>query len=232
MTDPFFHPVSGFDLPRFAGIPTFMRLPHVPPDHPRFAEVQIGLIGAPCDGGTTNRPGPGLPVAIPIEIALRQTGSILFAARSTGRGAHFQFIRRSAAKPIIARSKSASGLFSTSARRFIIWSVIGGPCGSGLASATRPWPENAGDHRSQNLHHAQRHDLALGGRGLPVRPKSARLGGAVVRGQEVRQGDAVLSPGYSRTELNTVRPDPVAGISRSSRKNAVNCDRLVSPDLR
>ena len=56
--DGFFQPVSGFDLPRFAGIPTFMRLPHVPFDHPRFAEVQIGLIGAPWDGGTTNRPGP------------------------------------------------------------------------------------------------------------------------------------------------------------------------------
>ena len=58
MTDPFFRPVSGFDLPRFAGIPTFMRLPHVPPDHPRFAEVQVGIVGAPWDGGTTNRPGP------------------------------------------------------------------------------------------------------------------------------------------------------------------------------
>jgi guanidinopropionase len=56
--DPFFRPVSGFDLPRFAGIPTFMRLPHVPFDHPRFQDVQIGLIGAPWDGGTTNRPGP------------------------------------------------------------------------------------------------------------------------------------------------------------------------------
>ena len=53
----FFTPVSGFDLPRFAGIPTFMRLPHVPFDHPRFSQVQIGLIGAPWDGGTTNRPG-------------------------------------------------------------------------------------------------------------------------------------------------------------------------------
>ena len=29
MSDPFFKPVSGFDLPRFAGVPTFMRLPHV-----------------------------------------------------------------------------------------------------------------------------------------------------------------------------------------------------------
>jgi guanidinopropionase len=57
MADPFFQPVSGLDLPRFAGVPTFMRLPLVPFDHARFDEVQIGLIGAPWDGGTTNRPG-------------------------------------------------------------------------------------------------------------------------------------------------------------------------------
>ncbi|MEM9241552.1 MAG: agmatinase [Pseudomonadota bacterium] len=58
MTDTFFQPVSGFDLPRFAGVPTFMRLPHVPPGHARFDDVQIGLIGVPWDSGTTNRPGP------------------------------------------------------------------------------------------------------------------------------------------------------------------------------
>jgi len=58
MSDDFFRPVSGFDLPRFAGVPTFMRLPHVPLDHPRIGEVEIGLVGAPWDGGTTNRPGP------------------------------------------------------------------------------------------------------------------------------------------------------------------------------
>ncbi|WP_420327411.1 agmatinase [Mameliella sp.] len=58
MSDPFFHPVSGFDLPRFAGVPTFMRLPHLTPDHPRFKDVQIGLVGVPWDSGTTNRPGP------------------------------------------------------------------------------------------------------------------------------------------------------------------------------
>lgn len=58
MTDDFFRPVSGFDLPRYAGVPTFMRLPHVGLDDPRLAEVQVGLIGAPWDGGTTNRPGP------------------------------------------------------------------------------------------------------------------------------------------------------------------------------
>ena len=58
MSDPFFTPVSGFDLPRFAGVPTFMRLPHVGLDDPRLKDVDIGLIGTPWDGGTTNRPGP------------------------------------------------------------------------------------------------------------------------------------------------------------------------------
>lgn len=58
MDKAFFTPVSGFELPRFAGVPTFMRLPHVPPGHERFGEVGIGLVGAPWDGGTTNRPGP------------------------------------------------------------------------------------------------------------------------------------------------------------------------------
>ena len=58
MSDDFFQPVSGFDLPRFAGVPTFMRLPHVPLGHERLGEVDIGLIGVPWDSGTTNRPGP------------------------------------------------------------------------------------------------------------------------------------------------------------------------------
>lgn len=58
MSDGFFRPVSGMDLPRFAGIPSFMRLPVVPPDHPRFSEVEVGLVGVPWDSGTTNRPGP------------------------------------------------------------------------------------------------------------------------------------------------------------------------------
>ncbi len=53
-----FQPISGMDLPRFAGVPTFMRLPHVALTDPRIADVDIGLIGAPWDGGTTNRPGP------------------------------------------------------------------------------------------------------------------------------------------------------------------------------
>ncbi len=58
MSDPFFHPVSGFDLPRFAGVPTFMRLPHIGLDDPKLKDVEIGVIGSPWDSGTTNRPGP------------------------------------------------------------------------------------------------------------------------------------------------------------------------------
>jgi len=48
-------PISGNDLPRFAGIATFMRLPYVAPAD--ADEVDIGLIGVPWDGGTTNRAG-------------------------------------------------------------------------------------------------------------------------------------------------------------------------------
>ena len=58
LSDPFFQPVSGLDLPRFAGVPTFMRLPFVSPNDRKLSEVDIGLIGVPWDGGTTNRPGP------------------------------------------------------------------------------------------------------------------------------------------------------------------------------
>lgn len=57
-SDPHFHPVSGMDLPRFAGVPTFMRLPHVDLDNALLDKVDIGLIGVPWDSGTTNRPGP------------------------------------------------------------------------------------------------------------------------------------------------------------------------------
>ncbi|MFN3937104.1 MAG: agmatinase [Gemmobacter sp.] len=58
MQEPDFRPVSGFVLPRFAGIATFMRLPHLSLDDPASKAVQVGLVGVPWDGGTTNRPGP------------------------------------------------------------------------------------------------------------------------------------------------------------------------------
>ena len=51
-----FQPIAGTVLPRFAGIATFMRLPHVPVEE-AAGEVDIGFVGVPWDGGTTNRPG-------------------------------------------------------------------------------------------------------------------------------------------------------------------------------
>lgn len=57
MTDSFFQPVSAMELARFAGIPSFMRLPSLDLNHERILDVQVGLIGVPWDGGTTNRPG-------------------------------------------------------------------------------------------------------------------------------------------------------------------------------
>ncbi len=50
-----YQPIPGDQLPRFAGIATFMRLPYVSTTD--ADEVDIGLIGVPWDGGTTNRAG-------------------------------------------------------------------------------------------------------------------------------------------------------------------------------
>ena len=52
----FNQPLSGLVTPRFGGIATWGRLPHVPLDEAK--NVDIGVVGIPWDGGTTNRPGP------------------------------------------------------------------------------------------------------------------------------------------------------------------------------
>ncbi len=52
-----FLPVSGMISPRFAGVSTFMRLPFVELGSPLGAQVNVGFVGVPWDGGTTNRPG-------------------------------------------------------------------------------------------------------------------------------------------------------------------------------
>jgi guanidinopropionase len=54
-----YRPLSGMVVPRFAGIATFMRLPHLDPMK-AAGEVEIGLLGIPFDGATTNRPGTRL----------------------------------------------------------------------------------------------------------------------------------------------------------------------------
>lgn len=49
----YFEPIDAALVPRFAGLPTFMRLPMVAD----FAKLDIALVGVPFDGGTTNRAG-------------------------------------------------------------------------------------------------------------------------------------------------------------------------------
>lgn len=53
---PKFQPILGTVMPRFAGIATFMRLPHLTLEE-AAERVDVGLVGIPWDGSTTNRPG-------------------------------------------------------------------------------------------------------------------------------------------------------------------------------
>lgn len=53
MNHDFPQPMDAAEIPRFAGIPSFMRLPIF--EDP--AQVDIALLGVPWDGGTTNRAG-------------------------------------------------------------------------------------------------------------------------------------------------------------------------------
>ncbi len=53
---PFHQPVSGLVTPRFGGIATFFRLPYVAVEE--AGNIDIGIVGVPWDGGTSNRPGP------------------------------------------------------------------------------------------------------------------------------------------------------------------------------
>jgi guanidinopropionase len=48
-----YEPMSGREFPRFSGIKTFFRLPHVSTE----ADYDIGIVGVPYDGGVSYRPG-------------------------------------------------------------------------------------------------------------------------------------------------------------------------------
>src|SRR5215472_18831062 len=47
-------PLNGLEFPRFAGVPTFMRLPHITD----ASRLDVALVGVPFDCGTSYRPGP------------------------------------------------------------------------------------------------------------------------------------------------------------------------------
>lgn len=62
-----YRPVSGREYPRFSGIKTFFRLPHVPVD----ADYDVALVGVPFDGGLSYRPGARFA-----PTSLRETSSL------------------------------------------------------------------------------------------------------------------------------------------------------------
>ncbi|MDX9731019.1 MAG: arginase family protein, partial [Bdellovibrionales bacterium] len=53
MADHSYVPVSGREVPRFAGVKTFFRLPYVA----LHADYDVGIVGVPFDGGASYRPG-------------------------------------------------------------------------------------------------------------------------------------------------------------------------------
>jgi guanidinopropionase len=77
-------PVSGIVLPRFSGIATFMRLPYAADP----SAVDIGLIGVPWDGGTTNRAG-----ARHGPRAIRDQSSLMRRIHPVTRTAPYQLAR-------------------------------------------------------------------------------------------------------------------------------------------
>lgn len=68
-----YKPLSGREFPRFSGIKTFFRLPHVEPS----ADYDVALVGVPFDGGVSYRPGA------------RFAPSRVREASSLGRGYHW-----------------------------------------------------------------------------------------------------------------------------------------------
>ncbi|WP_417805936.1 agmatinase [Thalassospira lucentensis] len=52
-----FTPPSAMTMPRYAGVASFMRAPHLSMDDAACDLVDIAMLGVPWDGGTTNRPG-------------------------------------------------------------------------------------------------------------------------------------------------------------------------------
>ncbi len=77
MSDVNFLPLSGRDMPRFGGIKTFFRLPHIAKENELFKDLDIAVFGVPFDGGVSYRPGA------------RFAPSKIREVSSLGRGYHF-----------------------------------------------------------------------------------------------------------------------------------------------
>ncbi|MGH1467788.1 MAG: agmatinase [Bdellovibrionales bacterium] len=77
MSDMNFLPLSGREMPRFGGIKTFFRLPHIKKTDELFKDLDVAIFGTPFDGGVSYRPGA------------RFAPSRIREVSSLGRGYHF-----------------------------------------------------------------------------------------------------------------------------------------------
>jgi hypothetical protein len=90
------------------------------PDPARFQEARKVRALAQLGHAQFERSGTGLPGAVTIAVALGQPfRGLLPVRRAPVSPSTSSSIKRWAAKPIISRRRSAAGVFSTSARRFI-----------------------------------------------------------------------------------------------------------------
>lgn len=71
-----FSPLSGREMPRFGGIKTFFRLPHITKNSSEFKDLDVALFGVPFDGSVSYRPGARFAPS-----KVRETSSL-------GRGYH------------------------------------------------------------------------------------------------------------------------------------------------
>ena len=117
MNDLPFRPVSTRKVPRFAGIPTFLRLPaHADP-----RDVDVLIFGAPFDGGTTYRPGARFgPRAVRLASALTrgfhpEPGLDLFSDLRCADGGDVATIPMSIGKSLDLIAERVAGILAAEA---------------------------------------------------------------------------------------------------------------------
>jgi hypothetical protein len=91
---------------------------------------------AQLEDAQLNRTGSCLPIAVAIAVALHQPGRALLAMAGAGQRPDLD-LHQPLGGDHLAQGIGV-GVFSTSERRFIISSVIGGILGQELDLATRP----------------------------------------------------------------------------------------------
>lgn len=109
---------------------------------------ETGGFRSPTTDAQFDGPCACLPVPFAVAVTLDQPIRILLAERSASQRSHFQLHQPVAGKRDHLASRSASGLFSIIARRFIISSVIGGSSGVDWSSQPKPNPRTTGDLRT------------------------------------------------------------------------------------